>query len=100
MPGIEFAGNPVIFVRATFAPGTTVAPRNTAGFGLQIRRRDGGLYFQPSHHSYRDYHWPSDWKRVGLYNNGKLVWGTELATYLAQERAKQLAIKARLLKKE
>ena len=88
----SFGGNPLWFVRLTFAPGTTAPKRDAAGFGLQVKRQDSGKFFQPSHYSYRDYHWPSEWKRVGIYADGKLVWGVEPKTYIATEEAKQRKI--------
>lgn len=93
-PAATFGGNPLWFLRITFAAGTTLASRDVAGFGIKAQRKDGGQFFQPSHYSYRDYHWPSEWKRVGLYQNGKLVWGEEPQAYEATEAAKQRAIEA------
>ncbi len=92
-PRATFGGNPLWYIRVTFAPGTSAPKRDCVGFGLEIRRTEG-QYFQPSHYSYRDYHWPSEWKRIGLYRAGKLVWGVEPETYEATEAAKQRAIAA------
>jgi endoglucanase len=91
--GISYAGNPVLYVRVTFAPGTTAPKRDGVGFGLHVQKK-GGQYYQPSHYSYRDYHWPSEWNRIGLYRDGKLVWGVEPQTYEATEAAKERAIQA------
>jgi len=92
--GVTYSGNPVLFVKVTFAPGTTTAKRDCVGFGLQVQKKDGSQYFQPSHYSYRDYHWPAEWDHVGLYRDGKLVWGVEPQTYAATQLAKQHAIDA------
>lgn len=92
--GVTFAGNPVMFIALTFAPGTIAETRNSVGFGLHVQKKDGTRYFQPSHYSYRDYHWPSEWERVGIYQDGKLVWGVEPQTYEAQQAKKQHAIDA------
>lgn len=93
-PGVRYLGNPVLYVRMTFAPGTVAPSRNCVGFGLRVQQKNGGQYFQPSHYSYRDYHWPSAWKRIGLYRDGKLVWGIEPQTYEAMQTARQRAIDA------
>ena len=88
-PSITFGGNPVLCVTVSFAPGTTAPKRDCVGFGLQIVKKQGGQYYQPSHYSYRDYHWPSEWVRVGLYRDDKLIWGVEPQTYEAKEAAKE-----------
>lgn len=93
-PNVTYAGNPVLCVKVTFAPGVVAPKRDCVGFGLQVQKKDGGQYYQPSHYSYRDYHWPSEWKRIGLYRDGKLVWGVEPQTYEATEAAKDRAIMA------
>jgi endoglucanase len=96
--GQTFGGNPLMYVRVTFAPGVTAPKRDSAGLGLAIQRMDGGQYFQPSHYSYRDYHWPSEWTRIGLYQDGKLVWGVEPQTYEATQAAKDRAVAAQRAK--
>lgn len=96
--GVTYAGNPVLHVKLTFAPGIAAPKRDCVGFGLRVQRKDGGQYFQPSHYSYRDYHWPSEWNRIGLYQDGKLVWGIEPQTYEATQAAKQRAIDAQRAK--
>jgi endoglucanase len=95
---LNFAGNPLWHVRVSFAPGTVAPVRDSIGFGLTIKRNDGGQFFQPSHYSYRDYHWPSEWNRIGLYQDGKLVWGVEPKTYLETQAAKEDAIDAQRAK--
>jgi endoglucanase len=92
--GQAYGGNPLWYIRVTFAPGAIAAKRDAAGFGLEIQRKDGGQFFQPSHYSYRDYHWPSEWKRVGLYRDGKLVWGEDPQVYESTQAAKDRAILA------
>ena len=94
--GFSYGGNPLYYVRVTFAPGIRAPERDCVGFGLQIQKKDGSQYFQPSHYSYRDYHWPSAWERVGVYRDGKLVWGMEPQTYEANVLAKQQAIQSQL----
>ncbi|MGH2461035.1 MAG: glycoside hydrolase family 5 protein, partial [Chloroflexota bacterium] len=94
--GVTYGGNPLFHVKVTFAPGVSAAKRDCVGFGLQVQKKDGSQYYQPSHYSYRDYHYPSEWERVGLYRDGKLVWGTEPQTYEATQAAKQRALDAQL----
>ncbi len=96
--GITFGGNPLMYVRLTFAPGAVAAKRDAAGFGLRVQKKDGSQFFQPSHYSYRDYHWPSEWERIGIYRDSKLVWGMEPQTYEAEQAAKQHAIEDDLAK--
>ncbi|HLG52071.1 MAG TPA: glycoside hydrolase family 5 protein [Chloroflexota bacterium] len=91
-PGLTYLGNPVLYVRITFAPGTLAPRRDSVGFGLRVRKKQGGQYFQPSHYSYRDYHWPSEWNRVGIYRDGQLIWGIDPRTFEETEAAKQRAI--------
>ncbi|HEX5414966.1 MAG TPA: glycoside hydrolase family 5 protein, partial [Chloroflexota bacterium] len=97
-PGLMYEGNPLWYVKVTFAPGVTAPARDSIGFGLQIARKDQGQYFQPSHYSYRDYHWPSEWKRLTMYVDDKLVWGEDPMTYEETEAAKQRAINAQRAK--
>ncbi len=97
-PNVMYAGNPVLYVRVTFAPGVVAPKRDCVGFGLQVQKRNGGQYYQPSHYSYRDYHWPSEWKRIGLYQAGKLVWGVDPRTYEETEAAKDRALMAQRAK--
>ena len=94
--GVTFGGNPLYYIKITFAPGTSAPKRDCVGFGLQVQKKDGSQYYQPSHYSYRDYHWPSEWERIGLYRDGKLVWGMEPQTYEADVAAKQRAVAAQL----
>lgn len=93
-----FGGNPLMYVRLTFAAGAKAVQRDAAGFGLQIQKMDGSQFFQPSHYSYRDYHWPSEWERVGIYKAGKLVWGVDPQTFQSQQLAKQRQIEEKLAK--
>lgn len=95
--GMTYSGNPVFCLKVTFAPGVSVPPRDCVGFGVRIQKQDG-QYYQPSHYSYRDYHWPSEWERVGLYQDGKLVWGMEPQTYEERLAAKERAIAAQRAK--
>jgi endoglucanase len=96
--GLTFGGNPLWHVKVTFGPDAVAPKRDAAGFGLQIQRKDGGQFYQPSHYSYRDYHWPSEWQRVGLYQDGKLVWGKEPAEYEKTQAAKDRSILAQRAK--
>lgn len=93
---VSYGGNPALYVKVTFGSGVAAPKRDCVGFGLQVQKKDGSQYFQPSHYSYRDYHWPSEWERIGLYKDGKLVWGIEPQTYEATQAAKQHAIEATL----
>jgi len=97
-PNMMYEGNPLWYVKITFARGVKAPERDAVGFGLEITREDSGQYFQPSHYSYRDYHWPSEWNRVTLYVDGKLVWGEDPLAYQAGQAAKQRAIDAQRAK--
>ncbi|HUX87167.1 MAG TPA: glycoside hydrolase family 5 protein [Chloroflexota bacterium] len=94
----SFGGNPLMYVRLTFANGAQALKRDAAGFGLQVQKKDGSQFFQPSHYSYRDYHWPSEWERVGIYKAGTLVWGMNPQTYQSEQLAKQRQLEEKLAK--
>jgi len=95
---LSYGGNPLMYVRLTFAAAAKAVKRDAAGFGLQIQKKDGSQFFQPSHYSYRDYHWPSEWERVGIYKAGKLVWGMDPQSYQSEQLAKQRQIEEKLAK--
>ena len=51
---------------------------------------------QESSFSYRSYHWPTEWERVGLYQDGKLVWGIEPNAWDTQQLEKLVEKQNRL----
>jgi endoglucanase len=80
----------IYYVSITFKKGTIIGPRLDAGFALDITQKDGQAYDQEGHYSYRDYHWPAEWKKVTVYQNGKQIWGQEPDQYLSIEKQKRL----------
>ena len=74
---------------ATFGNGVTVPMRDALGVKLNIRSKDGAAYFQEAGYSYRQYHWQTEWDRIGLYKGGQLIWGIEPSAWFTKEKAKQ-----------
>jgi len=89
--------DPLYYVRITFADGLSVPARAALGVRLRITNKAGGLYFQEGSYSYRQYHWPTEWDHVGIYQGGKLVWGIEPQVWDAQQQQKLAEKQARAL---
>ncbi|MBI4498488.1 MAG: cellulase family glycosylhydrolase [Chloroflexi bacterium] len=88
-PDNASAIDPQFLVRVVFRRGVTVPPRTSVGVLLQVRKRDGSAYYQGNDYSYREYHWPTEWERVGLYQGSKLVWGMDPQEHRALVQARQ-----------
>jgi hypothetical protein len=80
--------DPLYYVRVTFADGLSVPERAVLGVRLNISNKAGTLYFQEGSYSYRQYHWPTEWEKVGVYQGGKLVWGIEPRDWDALQQQK------------
>lgn len=80
--------DPLFYVRVTFAEGLSVPKRAALGVRLRIENKSGAPYFQESSYSYRRYHWPVEWDRVGIFKGGKQVWGVEPNVWDAQQKQK------------
>jgi len=79
---------PLLYVKLTFGSGVTVPARDAIGVKLNISNKAGGAFFQEAGYSYRHYGWQTEWDRIGLYKDGKLVWGLEPKTWYAEEKMK------------
>jgi endoglucanase len=86
----------LFYVKLTFAPGTVVPERTAQGVKLTIERKDGGLYYQANDYSYRNYHWPTEWERIGVYRSGQIIWGTDPVTFDAQQRQQKAEAEQKL----
>lgn len=89
----------IYYVKMTFAKGTIVPPRLQSGFRLNITQADGQAYYQEGHYSYRDYHWPAEWERIGIYRGDQQIWGMDPDQYAVQEKEKKLEKEAKVAAK-
>jgi hypothetical protein len=80
---------PMLYVKLTFGNGVTVPQRDAIGVKLNISNKSGATFFQESGYSYRQYHWQTEWNRIALYKEGKLIWGKEPNRYYDEEKQKQ-----------
>ena len=81
---------PLYYVKVTFGDDLSVPARSEFGVRLRIANEVGAKYFQEASYSFRSYHWPTEWERLGVLKGGKLVWGIEPNDYDAREQAKRL----------
>ncbi len=94
------AVDPIYYVKITFDKGVVVPPRDFIGVKVRVYKKDGTTYFQDNDYSRREYHWYTDWKRIGIYQNGKQIWGIDPYQYKAQEKQKEEERDAREKKEE
>lgn len=84
------AVDPIYYVKLTFANGTIVPPRDSIAVKVRVFKKDGTTYFQDNDYSRREYHWYTEWDRIGIYQDGKQIWGMDPYQFKAAENQKEL----------
>ncbi len=83
------AVDPIYYIKVTFASGVVVPPREDIAVKLRVYKKDGTTYFQDNDYSRREYHWYTEWDRIGIYKDGKQIWGKDPYQFKAEEKQKE-----------